>query len=67
VTRTRSRRHRHLRDYELEESAVHFVGVRPADGVRTALDRDEGAIRDQRRQPRGGRVERCSFLLCFES
>ena len=53
-----SSRHRHLRGDELEESAVDLLGVRPGDVVRAALDGDERAIGDQRRQPRGGRVER---------
>src|SRR5207302_11317636 len=39
-------RHRRLHGDELEESAVHFLGVGPGDVVRTALDRNERAIAD---------------------
>src|SRR5258707_14345675 len=37
--------------------------MRPGDVVRTALDRDERAIGNQRRKPRGGRVERKDAVL----
>src|SRR5206468_1109765 len=50
-----SGRDRHLRRDELEESAIHFIRMRPADVVGAALDGDECAIGDQRRQARGGR------------
>src|SRR6476660_7361905 len=48
---------------EREQRGVDFVGVSPADVVRTALDRDESAIGNQRREPRGGRVERKDAVL----
>jgi hypothetical protein len=37
--------------------------MRPADVMRTALDRDKSAIGNQRRKPRGGRVERKNTVL----
>jgi hypothetical protein len=48
---------------EGEQCRVDFVGMRPADVVRTVLDRNESAIGDQRRKLRGGRVERKNAVL----
>src|SRR5438132_10207386 len=48
---------------EREQCRVDFVGMRPGDVVRPALDRDERAIGNQRRKPRGGRLERKDAVL----
>src|SRR6185312_3042824 len=48
---------------EREQRSVDFLGMRPADVVRTALDRDKSAIGNQRRKPRRGRVERKNAVV----
>src|ERR1700730_5193583 len=48
---------------EGEQCGVDFVGMRPGDVVRTALDRDKRAIGNQRRKRRRGRLERKDAIL----
>src|SRR4051794_35739186 len=48
---------------EREQCGVDFVGMRPADVVRTIFDRDERALGNQRRKPCRCRLERQDAVL----